>query len=148
MFKLEKNELLNNGKCWYRDEYDNTAFMFRKEKGFTAKIRFKDKMITAEPLHINVPPTDEEGANLRMNYPPGALEREDISSGIESFTVLVQHWIDMLYDIQFLGCSEEFLKKVSPGATTDDVNYHKLGRLVEHEELKSLVSSVFEKNPN
>lgn len=143
MFKLEKNDLLNSGKCWYRDEHGNTAFIVRKENSFTAKIRFNDKSVKAKPLKINVPPVNEDGANLQMNFPAGALERKDVKSGIEGFTSLVQHWIDMLYDIKFLECSNEWLVNQNPGASEDDANAFKMQRLAENEELRPMISTVF-----
>ena len=142
MFKLEKNEFIN-GKCWYKDEYGNTAIMIRKETGFTAKIRFNDKSVTAKPFPVNVPPDDENGSDLHLDFPPGALEKEDIKNGIKNFTSLVQHWIDMLYDIKFLDCSAKFIQNANPGATVDDVNITKMERLSQNEELTPLISSVF-----
>ena len=40
MFILAKNTYTENGKCWYEDEYGNTAFLKQTEDGFTAKLRF------------------------------------------------------------------------------------------------------------
>lgn len=143
MFKLEKNDFLNSGKCWYRDEHGNTVFMLRKENQFTAKIRFNNNLVTAKPLIVNVPPVNEDGASLQMDFPEGALEKEDIKSGIEGFTTLVQHWIDMLYDIKLLECNNKWLQNQNPGASEEDVNEYKIQRLIENEELSPMISKIF-----
>ena len=145
MFDLTKNLFLENNKCWYKDEYGNTAIIIRREAGFTAKIRFVDKTVSAPPLQVNVPAKEgENGAFLKLNYLDGKDNKGvDVSGGIDNFTKLIQRWIDMLYDISFLSTNNAFLQKANENVSEEDIAQYKMQLIGNYEELKPVLNAVF-----
>ena len=147
MFKLSSNEFIDKGICKYIDAYGNTAFMKRTSDGFTAKIRFANSNIKASPLNILVPPVaenGEDGTYLHLDYLDGIDHNtDDVNAGISEFTELIQHWIQMLYDIKFMDFNNNILKRANTNASLEDIYMHKISLLQQYEELVPFLSSVF-----
>lgn len=137
MYKLAENHLYKDGILRYQDECGNTAFYKRKEEGFVLKFRFADKRATAEPLHVDITKTDQEGADLKMHYNPPLINKNDIpptvKAGIDSGIPLLQRLYQMTLLLRM--CGNPNLKR-SP----DGNEYAKkiLLMLSEFEELEEM----------
>lgn len=148
MFQINSNQFITNGICKYEDEYGNTAFFRRdNEKEFTARLRFHNKNVQASSLHITLPIPENDkngGIYMKLDYLDGIPhEDEDITEGISEFTALVQKWISMLMDIQYMECNNGFLMKANEGVSIEDIYFHKLNLLSQYEELKPVLSAIF-----
>lgn len=141
MFKLIKNELINTGKCWYEDEYNNTVFIRKNNDNFVARIRFNDKNVVAKPFKVCIPLSEDNfGDTLCVDFHNGDVqEREDIKCGIDGFTTLIQKWIQMLYDFKFLDIKNELLKVANPELNDFEINEEKLRRIRQYEEINGLI---------
>ncbi len=145
---LKKSAFYQEGICIYEDNYGNSVFCQREESDrpneqkFKARLRFADKDVKADTLHITVPVIDgSEGQSLHLDYKPGTdLDREDIQAGIKLYTFSVQRWIDIMYDILFSRADSSILQQANPGASKEDVAREQLSRLSEYEELNDIVT--------
>ena len=156
MFELTNNNFSNPEKqsCKYKDEYGNTCYMRRSESGIVAKLRFADKRVTAPSLEISFPPKDDEfGVYLTLSCDGEEVGQEfldnlsdDISTGIQGFTEVLQRWMQMLYDIKFLEFDNSILLGANEGMTIDDVYREKFDRISHYEELAPVVDTVFKGN--
>lgn len=152
MFYLisSSNSFVETGICKYRDEFNNTAFMKRKDFGFVAKLRFNDTKVKAEALEIHLPFDENEmGATLNIKNEKGAdLHSEENTAAVESFTTLVQYWIDMIFSLQLLECKDIEKCKVLMGITDEidpeELGYLKLLKLNEFAELKTQTEPLIE----
>ena len=146
MFKLIENRYIDNGKCKYTDEYGNKAFFCRTESGFTGKLRFEDKRVTAEPIHINLPLMGTKGVDMNINYMDGVAHTDiDIVSGIQSFTELVNYWIDLVTDTKMMSVSNEIIAKMIKAEGDDQIEtaaQYKLATLSQYEELYEIVKTL------
>ncbi len=134
MFKLVKNLYTENGRCTYEDEKNNSVFVKRTEEGFVIKLRFADKNIKAKPLYVNIPIKNEEkGSSLHIDYPSYIDYMAVIEPVVNLFTDLVNHWINMVYDMLIL----ESHKGMDPAILSTDIE-----KLKEYEELQGLVSAM------
>lgn len=143
MFKLVKNTYVDNGKCWYEDEYGNSAFVKRIDNGFTAKIRFADKEFAAEPVTIEIPIKDDEnGLFLKMNVGDDKLhDNENVWAGIDNFRMLIHRWINMSYEIQGFTVSGLLKDEMDEGDIAD-LYSQKLSGLKTFEELKPTIDGI------
>ena len=144
MFELKKNMFLENNTCNYVDEYNNTVFMKRTEKGFVAKIRFANKSVTAEPLVVEAYAGDKkEGDYLDLHFSDqSVLSQEDVMQGLKSFTVLVEYWVNMIRDIKLLDLNNSLFLKANPGMTDEDVARHKFSIISQYKELEAVKQLV------
>lgn len=142
---LRKNTLMRDGICIYEDEYGNSVFMQKDTTkdysfDFVAKLRFKDKNVKAKPLNISIPikEGDEDGAMLHLDYLDGVEHSgEDIDSAIEMYTLIVQRWINLMYDMVAL----------KPSLAMHDEGRAKecLEKLAEYEELSEAIGMLTRK---
>ena len=149
MFKLTKNELANTGKCWYEDECKNSVFVKRKPEGFTVKIRFFNKNVTAEPLFIEIPISDGiNGASLKLNYLNGKEDSsQGVSEGISGLCELINKWITLSEDICLLSANKSLLNTVDEDGNPKDASSEEICRaifekLAQYEEMQPLIHSV------
>ena len=148
MYKKTKNDFMSNGVCKYEDEYGNSAFLKRTNTGFTARLRFKRKGIKTEAVNIFVPARDNvmNGVSLPISYTNESdSEEEDVVYGINAFAKLLQHWIDMIYEINFFSTNNNFILNSNPGLTSDDVNNYKLNEIAKYEEVLPIINTVLSK---
>ncbi len=143
--QLTENRFATDGVCWYEDNEGNSARFTRQDGGFRAKLFFADKRIKAKSVFVD-PHEDGDGITLHLNYPPGVdIEDEAVVLAQQGFLSIVENWISLLTDLEFLELKNDIIMKANPGATEENVNMEKLGRLTEHDELKGMVESVFGK---
>lgn len=142
MFEITYNDFVNSGVIRYEDEYGNKAIMTRIDGGFRAKIRFNDKKVRAQMLEIQVPVKDDiSGTTLHVDYLDGHKhENADVTNGVSAFSKLIQHWISMLYDVNFLNFDTKMFKKFDQLA----VAQYKMGNLMQYEELVPYVKQVLD----
>jgi hypothetical protein len=153
MFRINQNDFLTQGRVTYIDDCGNTAFFKRdadKPFKFVGKIRFANKNVSAEPMYVEVPiPDGTLGDTLRMKYKDGIDHHldADIAEGIDGFTVLVNRWIDIMYDIIHSTIDQNmligYLKDSAPGLTDEDVAREKMSRLSLYEELHPAIKAAF-----
>lgn len=149
-YKLIENEYATKGKCIYEDDYNNRLYVFKKEntsiKGlcFVAKIRFNNKFVKANPITVNVPLNDTNGANLHLDFLDGVdrTDDEDVKSGIQMTTEIIQRWIMMMMDILFLNIHPELNQQLYPGADEESIAKQKIENLLVYEELNGVVNGV------
>lgn len=163
MFKIKENDFLNNGKCKYEDENGNTILMkrfsdYEEQDGFTARIRFKDGHIIVKPDKIEYPLNRENGGlSLVLETPVGYQVTQEDSSILQEYADKVLYWDDMIYAIKMLQCENEYLKnllsdnaddeeerKKIENMNEDDIAEYKLKALSKFEELKDIISMVFQ----
>ena len=134
-YSLKKNTFAQDGICIYEDGFGNTVFCKNESDDagyrFTAKLRFADENVKAEPLHISIPMVDDsEGANLHLDFLDGKEHGgEDIQGAIEMYTFIVQRWIDLMYDIAALRI----------GVQDDKDARKRLDNLADYEEIDEVV---------
>jgi hypothetical protein len=154
---LTTNDFINSGKCVYEDDYGNRVQMFRKESGkerekcFTAKLRFKNKNVRADSIHVTVPfDNNKDGETLHLEFLDGVdhTNDKDIQNGISAFTELVQRWIVMMNAIIYLDAPEQLVMKANPYMTKEQIAQYKLSLLAEYEELRDLVDAVMSTSGN
>ena len=106
MFTLTKNDIINTGKCWYTDEYNNTVFVHKNNLELTLRLRFDDKNMVALPMKVTFP--IEEGVDgLYLSLTPESRQYynsctdlpQSVTDGIKGFNELLNHWINLMYDI-------------------------------------------------
>ncbi len=146
-FEITDNQIIKSGKCWYRDEYGNTAFFHKKSNQFTARLRFMNPNVKALPITVDVlsQNDDIQGVNLNIEYKNNVDKHtDDIASGIQGFAFLVQKWVDMMHDIEFLEADYNLLAKIvaqnrDKPLTKEELAEFKINLLSEYDELKDLV---------
>ena len=147
MFKLTDNKLIEEGYCKYEDNFGNKLFIKKEDLSFTAKLRFKREGITAYPLKISYPPKNgETGLDFKYDYVKGTdLNAEDVQSGLKSFSLMCQHWFDMMNIISMLSLNDEIIAKSLgiPPEQKDAISQYKLRKLAESPELVKQLNSVF-----
>ena len=145
---LEKNNFLERGVCTYSDTYGNKVVARREDsdKGekFCIRLKFADENVKAAPLYVTVPITDgSTGQMLHLDYCDGAVHNgPDIDSAVEMYTFLLQRWIDLMYDINFVHADPKYLLRANEGATMADVAYTKYTYLSKYEELSELIKVI------
>ncbi len=149
MFKITHNTFSTNGVCKYADEHGNTVFMKRDENNITAKLRIASGAAKVDPVYVSVP-FNESGVIFHIAYlrEPSNEEKTALKEVIVDFSTLIEHWISMLYDINFLAFPTDKLLQM-PGnekATEEDVSYNKWLMLSQYEELTELCKSIDKKN--
>ncbi len=145
MFEIKENTFMQRGIVKYEDEHGNKAFFRREgERGFVGKLRFLDKSVKTSPLAVFVPiKENEKGQNLHVETDDGTkLERKDIVGGIDNFTILVQRWIDIMYEIYTLN-NLSYIKEANPSFTDKEVWEKKIEEMSQYEELKNAINSIF-----
>ncbi|MBO4847146.1 MAG: hypothetical protein J5525_12750 [Lachnospiraceae bacterium] len=152
MFTIDKNEFLSSGKCWYKDEFDNTAFLKKEDNVIVGKLRFANKNVNVEPLRLEFPLNETEGILLAYKGDSFSYLRstnDDLTSvytGQNNFTELVKVWIGLYYAIQTYTTPNEVLMELDPNLKEkDDVYRAKLALIEQYEELKPLLNNVFNK---
>lgn len=102
MFSLYKNTYGGNGVCLYRDFRGDEAFFKRTENGFVTKLRLADKVFKMEPLYVDIPIKEgTEGTELKINC-LSPFSVDDIADIINGYSVLINRWIAMCYDLETL----------------------------------------------
>lgn len=101
MFTISKNTYQTNGICLYENDNGDSVFCKRTQDGFIGKLRFADKRIRAESLHINIPIKDEVGTNVNLSY-DGDVNVADYQGIIEDFFSIIHRWISMCYDLEII----------------------------------------------
>ncbi len=146
MFNITRNDIVNN-KVWYEDEFENTLFIKRKENGFVAKIRFKDKSVKSKPIEVDVDQIKiDGGVNLNFEYPSGRSQYdEDISAGIQGLTEIVQRWTEMINDLKFINNAAEFLpfiraQYMKEDVSAEEVASYKMAIMNQYEELGAVLN--------
>lgn len=144
MFELEKNNFIEQNTCTYIDQYGNKAFMKRKKDCIVAKLHFANKKVRAEAMNIKFPiDKDKEGDNIRLYYESEILlQEESVKNAIENFTMLINYWINMLYDINYLEANPAIIQAVNANASVEDISRDKLLRISQYEELGSLLKAM------
>lgn len=163
MFKIKKNDFLNNGICVYEDEHGNTILMkrftdFEEKDGFTARVRFKEGRIIVKADKIEYPLNRESGGmSLNLETPVGYQVTKEESEVLQAYADKILYWDDMICAIKMLQCEDEYFKNVMcdnaksdeekekfEEMDKDDISEYKLGILSRFEELKDIVSMVFQ----
>lgn len=152
MFTIEKNEFLGSGKCWYRDEFGNTAFFKKEDNTIVGKLRFANENVSVEPLKIEFPLNETDGVLLAYKGDSFSYlqstddDLESVHMGQNNFTKLVKVWIGLYYAIQTYTTPNEVLMELDPNLKEkDDVYRAKLALIEQYEELKPLINEVFNK---
>ena len=144
MFQLTLNRFLDDGVCKYADECGNTLYFRREEDGFVAKIRFCDKNVKSKPLYIKVPVKEgDDGWYLHLDYLNNAVPSEEVLSGIDGFTQIVNRWIAMLTCIKYVGIDNAFYMNADNKATENDIIRKKMSMISEYEELFPVFDAIF-----
>ena len=142
MFELKSNQFVDSGFCLYEDEYGNTIRCTRTENGFNLKPGMKDRKIKALTIVITLPLTSS-GCDLRFESGEAIdTEREDIQALASGVGEIVNRWCDMLTDISFLSCDNDFLKRAYPGVDDEEISKSKMYNLMKYEELKSITDCI------
>lgn len=146
MFNLLKNNFIDGSYCTYVDEYNNKAYM-RRENGFiVARLRFADATVKADTMHIPFPIGETlKGDTMHLTYSDKrVLDKQEIKSGIDNFTQLINYWINLLYDIKLLDAGSDIIRQISDIGTMNEeqVAEYKLSRLRPYGELKGLLGSM------
>lgn len=146
MFTLTDNRFLSDGVCRYTDEYGNTVFMRRDGKKFAARLRFKDERVQADILHYDPDAVGEEdGGYINITCSNGASRKsEDVSMGIQGFTMIVQRWIGLLSVVSFMETDNRILGGIY-GKTPEEVAREKASKLMQYEELAPIGEFLFAK---
>ena len=146
---IVKNTFLADGRVIYEDGFKNRVVARREEAPpgmdkFFIRLMFDDKNIKAAPLYVTIPTKDgESGQMLHLDYLNGHERKgKDIDSGIDMLTLLVQRWINLLYDIKFLQADPKLLQKAYEGATDEDIAYTKYHYISDYEELSELIEAI------
>lgn len=144
MFLLTKNTYIEDGKCWYKDEHNNTVFAKQTEEGFTARLRFNNKKVSMEPINVKIPlEEDEDGAMLDINVSDEFINNNvDVSEGLKNFTNLVQNWINMSYDIKAFGVNGVISGKNEQ--ETVNLYNNSLQKLMIYEELLPTINRILQ----
>lgn len=155
MFKLEKNQFAENGKCWYSDEFGNKIFIIRKDDDkFVIKVRPVDKNITFNPISTSA---FDEGISVKPllndKILTGSDEYNEKVATVEylvneAFT-LAGHWSSMIQMILFLQVDQNtsceiVQKNYGISITPDKIDEYKYNLLLKYEELEVFVRKVFD----
>ncbi len=151
---VRKNTFTTDGIIIYEDRYGNSVFCQRENTDkegtydFKARVRFSDKNVKAETIHISIPIEEGiEGQNLKLNYLDGRVhDGEDVAAAIEMYTFILQRWIDLMYDISFLQTDARVLARAA-GLGTDKMSLEsvakaKLDQISEYEEISDVISGI------
>lgn len=147
MFQLVENKLMEKGYCKYRDEYNNTAFIKRSfiqgKCHITAKLRFRNKNITAEPFGIEWPIKDTKGKKLQLKFSDEhVMGNTDVKHGIKNFTQLINYWISMNQDLCLLEADNRLFMAANPGKTIENIAEYKISLLGQYEEMKEVMAAT------
>lgn len=144
MFELEKNNFIAQNNCTYIDQHGNKAFMKRKKDCIVAKLYFFNEKVKADVMYIKFPvDKDTEGDNIKLYYESEELlQEETVKKALENFTMLINYWINMLYDINYLEANAAIIKAVNPNASVEDIGRDKLLRISQYQELGSLLKAM------
>ena len=153
MFNLVQNDYLRKGRCKYEDENGNSAMFFKKDWGFSAKLRFSNSDFKTDPVEVRLPLKEGEGGfNLHLEF-PGGHTVEEVKGATDGFTLLIQRWIKMEEAIKWQDASPAVVRAACESnsgnscteISDEDVAVWKFGLLDEFEELKPLTNAVFTK---
>ena len=135
MFELFENKFLTFGRCRYRNENGDVAFLKRTDKGFVGTIKFKDKRCAHTPLYVDIPvPEGFKGVHVDIQYPKASdISSDFINDTAQQFGIIVNRWISLIYDIKLF----ERNKDASPIQKKCFVN-----SLGQYEELQDLINTL------
>lgn len=144
LFELEKNNFIEQNKCTYIDQDGNRAFMKREKDCIIAKLRFANIKVKADAMHIKFPlEKDKEGDNIRLHYEDEKfLQEESVKNAIENFTLLINYWISMLYDINYLEANPAIIQAANPNASIEEISKDKLLRISQYQEIAGLLKAI------
>lgn len=148
MFVLTKNDFLNSSKCWYKDEYENTAYFRKEESKIVGKLRFSNPNISVEPLEINFPIKEDDMNGVELKYKTGGDDylnhtTDDLTSfhgGLSGFTELVKRWIGIYYAVQTFVVSNSIY--ANEDTSEEDIIAKKFMLLSQYDELLPLVDQI------
>jgi len=144
LFVLSDNNFLERNTCNYIDEFENTVFIKRTEKGFVAKLRFATDGIKAEPLNVELWGVEKkDGDILKLHFTNRELlGKKSVIGGQYNFSVLINYWIRMLNDIKLLDFNESILLNANPKMTREDIAKAKYDLISQYKELGPLMRLV------
>ncbi len=144
MFNITENRLLMDGRAWYKDEFDNTVFVRKETDKVIMRLRFKNKQVVAGPITLKYPPEDNmDGIYLHVERSYKEEDEEDVKSGINGFTKLVQHWVDLMHTLRVLDADSGGLAEAN-NMTVSEVEQIKKDNLDEFDELKGYLNDIYQ----
>lgn len=143
MFTIRKNEFFKDGTCKYKDEYGNCAYFKRTgDNSFEGSIEFINNKVKANPISVEIPiKEDQTGGYLHIDFASiESRNEESVVQGIAYFGKLIQHWINMFYEISnFGGLSPDSNNSANSASNSIAV-------LRYYDELRPFIDAIMESN--
>ena len=147
MFHLTDNQLTSQNLCKYADDNGNTALVRRiDERRFVMKVRLKDSVVKIEPIEVD-PYSEDGGVNLKFSAAvssdmTGSIDDLIEQSVIDDIGALIQYWIDMIQDMNFISTDDQHIAHYNKDFRTADIIGFKVSLMEDYEELRPLANML------
>ena len=133
---------------YYEDDCGNAVKVIKNEGYFVVRILPADERLKFHGLRVDVPAlSDFEGVHLKLDYSSDVdPDSEELHQLVEDINELVNHWVDLSYDLNLLEANPSLLKGGNTNITDEQINQYKLERLSAYPEMEDIIKNVFRQN--